>query len=111
MVGRRYYGGVVSAAVPFSLSHTATIEKEWGREMEFTAEFPTFEVVLRVAGSEVAVLAGFQGEGGMVDILIGVEDSALKEEYAKLIEQCVLAIRTAGNWKPLPRSDISPFPF
>lgn len=79
--------------------------------MATAAELPDFEVVLRLHGSEAAILAGFRRASGIVDILIGVDDSALRYEYADVIEQCVLAIRTAGNWTSLPHSHVPKPPF
>lgn len=98
------------SVIVHSLHFAANSER--GRdEMEYSVENPQFEVVLRVAGSEVCILGGFPREDGSIDILVGVDEVAFVEEYAALVEHGVLALRSARNWASAPSSHLPEPPF
>lgn len=73
---------------------------------------PDAEVVLRVAGDEVALCAFFRGEDGWsVDILTGIDNADNAVPYAALFASAADALRHA-DWKAhngVPHDDAPPF--
>jgi hypothetical protein len=66
---------------------------------DIQAVSPDWEVVLRVDGSEVCILAAFAAEGGMEDVCVGVQSSKLVERYADLLEKAAVGVRTAKGFE------------
>lgn len=69
--------------------------------METHVVVPDYEVILRVAGSDVAVIAFFRTSDEDADALVGVALPGDVEAYAEFFEHAAVAVLHAKGWEPV----------
>lgn len=69
-------------------------------QSELQMELPAAEIVVRIGGSDVCVLAFYLTGDTNGDVLIGITDTAIRADIEELLTEARLAIH-AANWKSI----------
>jgi len=60
---------------------------------------PGWEVVLRLHGVEICVVAAFSTSPVSADIVVGCADKTLVSAYAEMLRTAAFGVETASNWQ------------
>lgn len=69
--------------------------------MDLEAQEPTFEIILRLEGNDVAVVAAFADGKGGYDLVAGTDDSTRFPLYVALVEHTCEGLRDIASWEDI----------
>lgn len=70
-------------------------------EMGFDYQGPTFEIIVRVYGSDVAVVGMFPDGAGGWDVACGVDDNTRLPGYISVVRHALAAVLSIKNWEDI----------